>query len=451
MTPAIVKFSRLASYSWDEVLQLLDLASIQNLRLASRALRDESLPRFTHFLENKTTDLSKESLQSLASLSAHPLGQLVKRLTVVAIVYDTSRADQILSSSTHVRAEYAGLIATQTWMSCTEEELASARADAEWLRAKQQEQAETSFDSEVESLARILESFTTLHSLELDAALCQSPPQNQLTLAGGWSGIWRRASRVCRVALSAVARSRPQVEELKLFSNTFRCSVSVYELEAHMQSLRGDGFASVKSLAVSVCRESTETREDETLAGVADLVQQMPNLESLDIHYYRIASATEEPSTFRTIAPRLNLPSLRHCALRGLFADSESLIQFLTRHPSLTSLQLGHIHIPSEWAPLIPQIPPLLPDLKTLHLSGLRGAAALTNLFPTWDCAALRARSREWSYPYTGHAKMVHTVVLEGDDLRRPLEFRQRPRGRPLGSGGLYIWMKMNRRDFGPP
>ncbi|KAH6887051.1 hypothetical protein B0T10DRAFT_490645 [Thelonectria olida] len=461
--PLILSFSQRSPSTWDIILQFLDVEAIKNLRLTNRHLGGEALnPRLKHFLETKTTDLTDESLGSLAALAAHPFGVSVKCLTIVASLYDTSKTEEILKSGERCEIEFSGVFTSKTWHECAEEELASTRSDLAWLRKKKNEQQEASDETVTTSLTKALRAFRRLDALELDAVVYESPELKVSTLESDWPSIWQRASQVYRVAMTAVARSGVEVGALQVYSNTPRCSVSIHELAEHMQSLRADKFgragASITSFSLSICRETT--RHDETeqarlgpdepsLAGVAHLLEEMPNLATLDLHVYRTLG--DVAAVFDPIASRIHLTSLQQCALRGISTDKKSLLQFLTNHATMKSLELSHMHIDAEWGPLIAQVVTVLPDLQRLHLSNLWANKVLTNLQPAWESAALKAHEREWGYPCAGKKQLVHTLVLDEGDLKREMEFQPTPRGRSLGSPSLRRWMLANRRDFGPP
>src|SRR5262245_21529478 len=94
---------------WEEILEYLDLESIKNLRLTDKALNEACLRRrFKLCLEHQTTDLTQESLESLASIATHSLGGNVKHLTILAAVYETSKVERILETKTEIETEQRG-------------------------------------------------------------------------------------------------------------------------------------------------------------------------------------------------------------------------------------------------------------------------------------------------------------------------------------------------------
>lgn len=146
----------------------------------------------------------------------------------------------------------------QTHVKCSSKELEQASFDLKWLHEQSDDEAEawiTGWD--VNAPAEALRGFAALQSLELTAVVVQArnnfPSPEQ---AANWHPIWAAASRSFRLVTSAIAISRVEINQLKLFSTTNRCSVTTFDIGHHMTRLTEHTFshaaAKIKSFSLSM-------------------------------------------------------------------------------------------------------------------------------------------------------------------------------------------------------
>lgn len=446
----------------ETIVQCLDLAAIKSLRLSCKALSERCMgPHFKSFFCDRRTDLTKESLESLRALASHPkLGHAVKNLTVMAVMYDPSKLNEILSSRTRRVVETAGPIRSVTYERCTEEEINKAKSDLEWLQA--QRNAEQSDASVIESLVSAMRLFGKLDSIHLAAGIVQTREAIELPPAGDWYETWTRAFQVYCLTMTAAARSGIAVDTLTVYRDTLCCSVQACRITAHMASLEEPdrlSFArnTIKNFALSVSPEITSDFDSETLAGhdgygIKNLLELMPNLETLDLHLYRPrkGKTTHNERVMEEVAQEVHLPRLKRCSLNGIFPTEETMLQFLKKYPQINHLTLREVNLVSgSWTPIFEYLSCGMPALTFLRLSNLWTNGNLINLKPVWCENSLEIPETSWYMCEDGI--MVHTHDFDAEDLKRGLEFRPGPDGTYMGSPQLMYWMTQRRAGYGPP
>lgn len=501
---AELNLDRLPPEVVERIIQYVDLDTIKSLRLTSRVLGERCLgPRFKSFLKRQTTDLTKRSLQSLCALASHPtLRPVVKNLTIMATVYDTFEVQRILCIKKRrvVKRGLKGQIYQTRYLPCTEQELSTAQSDLAWLRAQQEEREALSDESVIESLASALRLFGRLNSVDLDATVIQGPNVTVWTKEGDWHPIFMRASQVYCLTMSAVARSGVAVDTLTVYRNTPRCSVPSCDITAHVEKLDADQLAvagaSIKNLALSIsmrietdigkiaaARELRErlfhselgfqssllgTSDPETLAeenfpGIARLLRFIPNLETIDLHLYDTLGGIPEvcDRIFKAIAQETRLPALEQCCLRGIYASTESMLQFLENHPRIKHLDLRQVTLTSgSWEPIFEYLgSSRMPALTRLYLSGLYQNVSnypwLVNLKPVWEEGSDGGkddyqRLRLTTFLCLGGSRFVHTREFDADEIKRGLEI-QPVIDRHLLGAPYYRWEFSRREEYGPP
>jgi hypothetical protein len=486
----------------ERIIQYLDLNTIKNIRLTSKALAGQCLGlHFKSFFKQQKTDLTERSLQRLRVLAAHPeLGGpgVVRNLTIVATVYNSSEVQRILSTKQQrvVGSSSSGTILSTSYKRCTEEELSAAQSDLAWLRAQQAEQEALSDESAIDSLASALKLFERLDSIDLDATVIQRPNLTVSTTAGEWHPIWIRASQVYCLSMSAVARSGVAVETVTIYRNTPRCSVPSCDITAHVRKLDADCcLASIKNFALSTSTkietdfrkiaaageqlqgaksvfheafgstagllkaDDPEALAEDNFPGIARLLKLMPNLEAIDLHLYRTLNGHPRSydRIFQAIAEEIRLPStLEQCFLRGIFTTEQSLLQFLTNHPRINHLDLREICLTSgSWEAIFEYVS-AMPNLRRLRLSNLwDNDGMLTNLYPVrkehFDREADLRNVHPTFFSCVGDS-LVHTREFDVHDLKeKGLKFRPRVDGRPRGSLQFMLWMQARDAEYGPP
>lgn len=253
----------------ERILGHLDLNTIKSLRCTCKALGDRCIgPRFKSFVQNQETDLTLQSLDNLFDLASSPvISQLVKHVTVTAVVFDTTELESKLQTGRKTVTERNGPIVSMTIMKCTEEELAEAQADLDWLRANIDLRKKEDRVSVTASLVRVLRQFGKIHTLHVEARVLKGKDQKSWPgAASEWSPVFIRASEVYRIAMSAVARSKANLECLAVYRfmpNMPKCGVPSFDITAHMETLESEeGFAeagaSIKDFALQFATR-TET------------------------------------------------------------------------------------------------------------------------------------------------------------------------------------------------
>jgi hypothetical protein len=468
----------------ERVVENLDLLSIKNLRLTCKVLRDKSVgPWLKEHVTRQHTDLSKGSLERLQDLAQNAtFGKMVKKLTIVAAVYDMSVVKKMLETKTKTVHERRGVFQQTSYPACTEQELADAKADLEWLEARDAERAQIGWEVPADNLATALRSFGTLESIDLVAHVVQG--RNTVRSPGQtreWVLLWTEAARVYNITMTAISLSLVSTEFLNIYRLTPACSVASFEVTTQLNQLDVDAFAKagkhIKNFALNMATrvpidaiavrnaaaelqdherishemfgssaglfksDSAEAQDEDNFTGVPRLLQLMPNLEALDLHMrncLKDSFASLYSKIFVGIARAVHLPSLHQIILRGVSMTKESLTQFLVNHPKLDEVYLQHIFLTEgDWTPIF-EVLSKMPNLKLLHLSNLWDTR-LVNLNPIDESMGLSDDLWSRSYPcFDG--TLVHTNRFTQVDLKKGLRFQPAPSQRPLGSPQLYNW-----------
>ncbi|KAK3683284.1 hypothetical protein B0T22DRAFT_519023, partial [Podospora appendiculata] len=375
--PAILALPYRFPTLWDEILESLDLASVKNLRLTNKALASGCIhPRFTR-----------------------SLSPVVRQL--------------------------------------------------EWLKTEQKKRnsGPVEEDAVVKSLARSLRAFGKLDSVELNAAVVDEylGCRKSTATATEISTIREHANRCYLAVIGALESSGIVVESFSLFRDTPCVGLEMdcfsYHTIAPSWGMGYEGMmTSITDFAVSIVVEvnpvgngSNPWPDGTPLAWV---LEYMPNLKTLDIRFF---SRDSEP----------------HITTRIFLGHRETtrLVQFLQARPSIQQLDLEEINLLNElypryidthpepgdpdpdphqvndWASLIPYmvgIPPFLTKLRLSSLVQIGGTDYLFNLYPVWATfvPALRSQMQNDDQSYfSDHGRLVHTLVLKGDELKKDLVF----------------------------
>lgn len=462
----------------------LDLASLKALRLSSRKLCARCTgPRFKTFISHQKIELSKSGLQSFRQLAVHPeLGPAAKNLVIMATIYDQTRQRKVINRWGHNLPD-----GNPTPSGRSHEVLAEADSNLAWLNAQQQRQDELSYDDIVKSLAISLKHIGQLDRIDLDAVLVQGRDETRTTdnSRAKWYPVWMRAARVYCITIEAIAQSGVAPKALTVYQKTPRCSVPLYDIATNraMRDLPGfkDAGKSIEDLALSIstkvptgaterppripvaCHEVSSAvasiaglGEDQVLkvedfGGLARFLSFTPNLKALEIHLYNTLfnPVILYQGMFKSIATETRLPLLRKCSLRGITANGDWLLQFLTNHPQITDLTLNQISLTSgkTWQQIFEHlVSRKTPPLERLHLSTLKSSQQMINLHPTWE-----EHSKELEENSLSQIFFVHTKEFRADEIQRGLEFRPMPVDLMQGSSGSYMWMHSLNKEYGPP
>ncbi|KAK3320468.1 hypothetical protein B0T19DRAFT_240991 [Cercophora scortea] len=466
---------------WDEILESLNLASVKNLRLTSKALAAGCIhPRFIRAIAHQTIELTAESVESLASLASHPLGAAVKSLTVTAVVYDASYMEQRLDQLYANPGTLPVALRQLDWMD---------------MQRKRRDPAPVEENALVNSLAGSLRAFGKLDTVELNAAVVDRHMGDRMstTHAGEVSAICEHANHCYLAVIAALESSGVVIGSLSLFQDTPRGGLELDSLAEHMTAPSwGVGYqgvmTSITNFAVGIAVEDTNPMtpvgngsgpwpDGTPLAWVLDC---MPNLKTLDIRFF---SRDSEPRMttriFSDIARQVRLRHLTTFRLRGAKpVEPARLVQFLQAHSSIHQLDLEEISLLSDlhphhigthrepgdpsphrvnnWASLIPFMAGILPCLNKLRLSSLveiGGTDDLFNLYPIWATfiPALRNQTQNDDQSYFfDHGRLVHTIVFEGDQLKRDLVFFTHRLTRTVDSPFRKRFMEWRQLQYGP-
>lgn len=236
----------------DMIVESLDLRDIQNMRLLSREIeRRFTGSAFLRHFEAQEIDLSMPSIERLAAISQHPvLRSAVKRLTVVAVVYDTTLIeDWILTPdrAPHERApgdydtatlhrlpdrppSYLLYYIPRAW---NPEQVVSARDSLGWLQERQLEQDEQNGQGRpalVQRLAAIVGAFEQLGSVRFDAAVAQGRDVRMRVNGDTVKGLRhpllpRQASNALTLTMAALAQAQVSLRSLEIYPTVRGCMV----------------------------------------------------------------------------------------------------------------------------------------------------------------------------------------------------------------------------------
>jgi hypothetical protein len=205
---------------------------------------------------------------------------------------------------------------------------------------------------------------------------------------------------------------------------------------------------------VRISTSETRARARDNFPGVAQFLQQTPNLEALDLYLYNTLEGAPWPykDLFDHISRVVRLRKLRRLTLRGIWSTPNALLLFLRNHPDLTHIDLREIHVVGgTWEPILKHFQSM-PKLTHLHLENLWGGSEhLVNLQPSNPVYGGQVRIPGHYYP-TRHGTMIHTRDISTEEIRNGLEF-VKSRGSSRGKGSRYLmrWIQQRKIDYGPP
>lgn len=206
--------------------------------------------------------------------------------------------------------------------------------------------------------------------------------------------------------------------------------------------------------AARIPTSETRARAEENFPGVAQFLQQTPNLEALDLFLYNTLEGAPwaYSNLFSHVAKTVHLPKLRRFTLRGIWTTPNSLLLFLRTHPDLTQIDMREVHVTGgTWEPILKHLQSMH-SLADLHLENLwSGSEHLLNLQPKNPAYDEEERVLGHYFP-TRNGTMVHTRDISVDEIRDGLEFvKSRGGSRGKGSRHLMKWIQQRKIDYGPP
>ncbi|KAI5460961.1 hypothetical protein BGZ63DRAFT_358404 [Mariannaea sp. PMI_226] len=359
----------------EAISQLLELEDIRNLRLSSKSLSQKTLHgRFRYFCHSKHLDIRDEALrgfigvfQSQADLPP------VKELYLFGLVWKQDQPHHDPEEESSLLVEAFNEIAKRSTDGC-------------------------------------------LKSLTLRLAVIRNDtPERVVSIAPRGTtipkSVWSCATETWNTTLRALAASHLRVESINGFNEAdmVRCSIpcdwlgvdycyglglaeSLKPLKSLSLSISDKIFNLKKesNIAFSVGEDSddseygstrdyrAEAAEEENFTGIAKLLRLCPHLEYLDLHYFhmynrKINVHTEFDSEriLRNVVELDKLPRLMECKLRGITANGEDLLRFLTRtRPCHLSLETIHLSR-GTFGPIIEYCRSEEADMKELLLDSL--------------------------------------------------------------------------------
>lgn len=113
-----------------------------------------------------------QELNGLFDLASDPvLGQAVKSVSIIAVVFDTTELESMLKSRRKRLRERQGQEIATTTVECTKEELVETQQDLDWLRARIDLRNEEDTDSVIAFLSRVLHHFGNLSTRTVDSCV----------------------------------------------------------------------------------------------------------------------------------------------------------------------------------------------------------------------------------------------------------------------------------------
>lgn len=327
--------------------------------------------------------------------------------------------------------------------------------------------------SALELLTSALKQLGRLEMIDVDLVVVTGLGPRISTEARWWD--WGenvdKGSEICRIIMSAIARSGISLEALRIFPDTPVCSVPLYDLASTTDNLKKGGYkmvpAEVKKFGIKIASRSLsdatiafgDLRDsdppDRGIRRFVNLLEQMPNLEDLQLNIFNtLDNNFGSRKILRAIVSRLHWPHLRRCTIGGIYTEEPSLVNFLTTHPHLESLDMeSFVMVSGAWQPVFKVLSADMPVLKYLRLSNLlqRTRSSMrsreVSLFPCWEEQTQKVKDeyceRDQAVPGP-HSLWVHTREFDAEDLQRGLEFWPiaaqtfSPRPRALTSGEKY-------------
>nr|OQO29576.1 hypothetical protein B0A51_03657 [Rachicladosporium sp. CCFEE 5018] len=287
-------------------------------------------------------------------------------------------------------------------------------------------------------------------------------------MESGWKAQSLTAGRLAKGILLALRESKLDVEHLDLFADQDYCSAPLAVIPACGNSVQGHfatpghdslkryeiwpHFSAVRHLSSSFTHHrGNPLPRCGSLTGqvwaLQALIEAMPNLESLTLHWYTLRRHTAEYVDTSIEQEWLNcsifglkLPSLRTLKLSGIHTRAAGLHTFL-QNTSLTHLTLQELHLYSgAWKPLLEYISSADCTISFLQLDDLFAEDRLI-YFKVPGEPKFRSR---------GDAIGPSEITRKGAEVKEKLEYAF-GKGRLLGSPEANRWSKERMRRYGPP
>lgn len=328
-----------------ESIELHDLKTIYNLRLASRTLAAKTSPshRFQTSFKSKHVQLKEQTLSPFSQeIQAGGLRCLIQNLTLSGFAScDKPRR-------------------TRTWK---DKMLSSRQRNISLISHAFDALAKNGPTGKLESLSLVV-------TVSPDLQHRHQPTRAHVSY--DWRPVWIAAVDTFLTAIPSLAGSQIQIESLTIFNSPEqqRCSLPCDVLSNFNWNTPGlpKSLSSIQSLSISLSNRVFKTdefadddasglnpdnnnshlhqdlstaRDERNFTGLAHLLHLLPHLKKLDWHYFRLRGDLQHllPHSplrhhellLHHITSLPTLPSLTHCTLWGIHARETDLLAFLKR------------------------------------------------------------------------------------------------------------------------
>ncbi|ROW03040.1 hypothetical protein VMCG_05698 [Cytospora schulzeri] len=416
----------------ENIVTNLGLCDIRSLRLTCRTMEAKASGlSFTTFFGHKNIQLTATALQNFVDVTGQcRLGCLLQDCTITGIASnETTTADE---TAEHIRL------------------LADAFRN---LKSRSPRGGLVSL---------------TLGLVARVEAEGELMPLTDRRVSRAWHIVWDAAVRTFRVVMAALEKSQMSVgEHLSVFGGVAGCSLACDVFVAYARAFSSAHvFGSLKRLTMRLSApyraesepelerrpiaegryhlitEPQDRHAQQVFRAVVQLSHATRALEGLDLHWYNLGRYVssvlpdfpEEDST-GTSSETMHIKS---CILRGIFVSETNLLGFLqtTRPEDLTLADVSII--PGKIDSILDFLNGQDSSVTSYHLKDIIQGCLLHFNVP--------GRSR---IPYTSGSFGPSTLTRGASDAKEAVSYT-RPRGRPLGSGGLYSWRRYKKEEYGP-
>ncbi|KAK7986962.1 hypothetical protein PG988_001950 [Apiospora saccharicola] len=476
----------------DLIRQQLDTGSILHLRLASKACKAKLANSFSRLFAHQIVPLTPAGLARFDKIVSRPETRCgLRTLTFVCLYYQKKLEGPGWGNTSSIQSQ------------------PDDRAALPWPKAPGLGSLVVESIDELVVLdgtavhQKLTDALKRLSGMELEAISLEARvvvgksrrcvgPEDVDHL--DWRLLWARAVQAYRILMSAMARSQVHVRKLGLYRDTMKCSIPTNEFVAPLSHFQTEGFSKVaeniKSFSLSLatkllpmrfhrggfyswpddyftpeeipCSErDTRTR----LEDVAGFIRGMPQLESLDLHWFRPSGffkADATPTTerlLRRVMCKGGFPNLRILRLQGLPLSKATLQQCISQHPQLQRLKLRNVFLTDVdmiWDETLMKILAGGRSITNIELSHL-----WQRMGPVWDAAPgcipgeeypVRYGFTLWQVGGGGSERALSSYKAEDRGEPRTIEVMYEPgiQNKVLGWRGDYGKGHKFREENGP-
>ncbi|KAI0133709.1 hypothetical protein BJ170DRAFT_174211 [Xylariales sp. AK1849] len=439
-----------------EMIKLLELADIRNLRLSCKLLaaKSSSSHHVKTFFQAKHVELTEQAFRNLAEgTQARGLRCLVQELTLSGIaVGDAPR---------------------RTY---TERRQSSRRSNIRLLSQSFNGLAKNGPTGKLALLSL---------GVAVHPGLTAKREFGNSRMGFNLEPVWRAAVDTFHTTFRALAASQLRIESLNIFNcpGQQRCGFACNELSKIDWDDQGlaESLQSVRSLSVSTSNRVSRSNEDEdkdeygddatndrprsrrsnhdediaiaqdesNFTGLASLFQLLKQLESFEMHYFLLPGALRRLRPIDWCHERLlehiikldSLPNLARCKLRGIYATETDLLAFIQR-TGVGELSLENVVLTSgTFRSIFDYCTSAENPITMLYFDVLREINA-----PSPMVLFLGPGRSKLGY----HAVGLGSEMLERcvDDVKQPISYHTPPLP-PMGSPAMAAWMAFQRREYG--